>query len=113
MRRSLAAIHVVALALWLGALVFSFLLAKTLFDATRPVCPACLKVALSDKDVLAACDTCGALHHGTCASAGCALEHQGTHVLSQPSGVAVVATTGLAQWSRVRVNHERGAPERR
>src|SRR5437899_1379074 len=99
MRRSLAAVHVVALALWLGALVFTFFLAKALFEEAKPVCPACFKVtemtATDPTAGLVACATCGALHHGTCASAGCALDHEGPHVLGPPNAVAAVTTTGL------------------
>lgn len=112
MRRALLAVHVVAVALWLGSLVFTFLLAKTLFDAIKPVCPACLKVT-GQGDGLASCATCGALHHGACASPGCALEHAGSHVLGIPSSVAIVATTSLAHWERVRVTNEAVPAERR
>lgn len=113
MRRSLSSIHVVALALWLGALVFSFLLAKTLFDSAKPVCPVCLKTTAAAGDGLASCATCGALHHGACAPGGCGLEHDGSHVLGIPSSVAIVSTTGLAEWGRVKVKEEKIVPERR
>jgi hypothetical protein len=110
-RRTLVAVHVAALALWLGSLVFSFLLAKTLLDAIRPVCPACL--GKTEGTSLLACVTCGARHHASCAAQGCALEHAGSHDLEAPGAVASVASASLGVWERVRVRDERVAPERR
>ncbi len=109
MRPSLVAIHVVALALWLGALVFSFLLAPVLFGAAKPVCPACLKKT-EEGTSLKACITCGALHHEACAS--CGLEHPGSHDLGPPV-TANVASTSLGVWERVRVRDDHAAPRRR
>jgi hypothetical protein len=108
-RRSIFAIHVVALALWLGALVFSFLLAPTLFGASKPVCPACLKKT-DEGAKLGACVTCGALNHETCAA--CGLEHGGSHDLGPPV-TASVASASLGIWERVRARDENAAPERR
>jgi hypothetical protein len=102
--RSLAALHVVVLGIWLGALVFSFFLAKTLFDDARPVCPSCLQATAGAE--LVACATCGALHHARCAAKGCVLEHGGSHALVAASPVAAVATTSLGHWERVRVQDE-------
>jgi hypothetical protein len=110
-KRSFLAVHVVALAIWLGSLVFSFLLAKTLFDAIKPVCPACL-VTTEKLDTLA-CATCGARHHASCAKAGCGLEHEGSHDLVAAPAVAVVATTSLGHWERVRSKDDHASPERR
>jgi len=110
-RRSLAAVHAVSLALWLGSLVFSFLLAITLFDAVKPVCPACLKT--TEHAELVACATCGGLHHASCAAKGCRLEHGGSHDLVAPRAVAAVATASLGVWERVRVQDGPFSPERR
>src|SRR5579883_346239 len=111
MRRSFAALHVVALGLWLGALAFSFLLAKTLFERAVPVCPACQKVRNVDSPSVR-CVTCGALHHSACASRGCGLEHAGGHEL-RSGDVSAVATTSLGVFARVKVGDDKVAPERR
>jgi len=113
MRRSLFAVHVVALAIWLGALAASFLLAPTLFVLARPVCPACLRTTKGGEALLA-CASCGALHHAACARAGCFLAHGGDHRLVPPSSVASVASTSLGRWERVvRAPDENVSAERR
>ena len=108
MRRSLVAIHVVALAIWLGGLLFSFLLAPVLFGAAKPVCPSCLK--RTEGTSLKACVTCGALNHESCAA--CGLEHDGSHDLGPPV-IASVASASLGVWERVRVRDDHAAPLRR
>src|SRR5688572_10018329 len=108
MRRSLIALHVVALAVWLGGLTFSFLLAATLFGSLKAVCPACVKPL--EKEATASCATCGALHHAACAGPGCGLEHDGPRTVAVGTQVASVTTTGLAQWQRVKVRGEVATP---
>ncbi len=111
MRRSLVALHIVSLSLWLGGLVFSFLLAATLFSSLKPFCPGCVKPLENEARV--SCATCGALHHQTCAGPGCGLEHEGSHTLGLPPQVSAISSTGLARWERVKLKSETVAPERR
>jgi hypothetical protein len=117
-RRTLIAIHVVALALWLGSLSFSVALAGALFSrVTRPICPGCLKSWTSAEGLLR-CTTCGALEHAECATRnkGCALEHDGSHecrTLPETAPAATGSLTGTSSWSRVRIASSDVSPARR
>jgi hypothetical protein len=125
MRRSIVAIHTVALALWLGSLVFSFQIAQRLFAGTQPICPACLKPTLdAAPDSVVVCTGCGALQHWSCAKARnalCALEHAGLREVVHPDEnvigklrkLVTPSLTGTSSWTRVRRVGEDVPPERR
>jgi hypothetical protein len=127
-RRSLLATHVVALAIWLGALLFSFANAKVLFDAARPICTVCWKDVTAASTDLASCATCGAILHAGCAAKGCNLEHPGAHECRTPvvldlapassaslGGTPLTGTslTGTSTWTRVRLREGPVSAERR
>ncbi|MBI3723980.1 hypothetical protein HY251_08520 [bacterium] len=124
MRRSIVAIHVVALAVWLGSLAFSFQVAGRLFGGARkPVCPACLKTT-TETETLVVCVGCGALQHQACAKARnglCSLEHLGLrecvppdeNVLGKLRKIVTPSLTGTSSWTRVRRTGEDVPPERR